>query len=308
MDAEFISVIIPTFNRTKFLVDAIDSILKQTYSFVEILVINDGSDKETFNELEKIIKISNKIKLYSLPTHKGVASARNLGLDKAKGDYIFFLDDDDLIPNNLFEIAIKEFLINQDLSAVVFPYQYLNMPDYPYDNPVPMLNYSEMGIELAANPFAVILSCCPPVHSFFLRKKAITNERFPDLIIGEDWYFWLRLAYKGCIFKLNKQTTVYYRRHLENSTVEQNKFFKELMKVLIKVEENKMLRNREEKFLLIAKGFAISLRSENIRKTLIYLSQSLFYPDFAIRYLYKFISYRFKILASSKFKLVNISK
>lgn len=299
MNAQLVSVIIPTFNRTKFLVETIDSILKQTYSFVEILVINDGSDKEFLNELENIIKISDKIKLYSLPIHKGVASARNLGLGKAKGDYIFFLDDDDLIPSNLFEIAIKEFLVNQDLSVVVFPYQYLNMPDYLENNPVPMLDYREMEIELTTNPFAVILSCCPPVHSFFLRKKAIANENFPDLIIGEDWYFWLRVAYKGCNFKLNKQTTVYYRKHLETSTIDQNKFFKELVKVLIKVEEDKMLRNREEKFLLIAKGFAISLRSENTKKTLLYLSQSFFYPDFAIKYLYKFISYRFKILTSS---------
>jgi glycosyltransferase involved in cell wall biosynthesis len=292
MNLEIVSVVMPTYNRTKFLAEAVESVLKQTYPALEILLINDGSEKSYLPEIEKIAKTSNKITLYNLPDHHGISYARNLALEKAKGDYIYFLDDDDLIPNNLFQIAVDELSKNPELAGVIFPHKYLTSPDFKGDLPVPMLDYREMPLEIATKPFSAILSCCPPPHSFFLRKKAIADERFlPELILGEDWYFWLRLTYKGCKFKLNKSAVVSYRKHSQAWTSDQERFFRESMNILFKVAENKMLRNREEKFLFKAKAFAFCLRAKKT-STLKYLFQSLLYPEFAIKYLYQSISYR----------------
>ncbi|MEA5502348.1 glycosyltransferase [Halotia wernerae UHCC 0503] len=91
--SKLVSVIIPCFNAEKWLAEAIDSCLKQTYSNIEIIVIDDGS---TDNSLEIIRSYDNKIIWQSL-LHKGGNYARNRGLDLSKGEYIQYLDADDYI-------------------------------------------------------------------------------------------------------------------------------------------------------------------------------------------------------------------
>ncbi|MFW6131394.1 MAG: glycosyltransferase family 2 protein [Candidatus Aminicenantaceae bacterium] len=93
-----ISVIIPTYNRADFVKEAISSVLEQSYfqahngNRYELLIIDDGSTDET----KKVIEFfGNKVKYY-VQDHKGVSAARNKGLCLAKGDYIAFLDSDDL--------------------------------------------------------------------------------------------------------------------------------------------------------------------------------------------------------------------
>ena len=87
-----VSVIIPTYNRAKFLLDAIESVLNQTYPNVEIIVIDDGS---TDNTKEVLKPFDGKIR-YLSSNHSGVAHARNLGMRAASGKYIAFLDSDDM--------------------------------------------------------------------------------------------------------------------------------------------------------------------------------------------------------------------
>jgi glycosyltransferase involved in cell wall biosynthesis len=86
-----VSVIIPTYNRAKFLPTAINSVLDQTYKNVEIIVVDDGSTDST---IEVLRPFKNKIH-YLTSDHKGTAHARNLGMKTAQGKYIAFLDSDD---------------------------------------------------------------------------------------------------------------------------------------------------------------------------------------------------------------------
>ncbi len=87
-----VSVIIPTYNRAHLVKDAINSALQQTYKNVEVIVIDDGS---TDNTKEILAKYGNKIN-YLYKENGGCSSARNLGVSKARGEYIAFLDSDDL--------------------------------------------------------------------------------------------------------------------------------------------------------------------------------------------------------------------
>ncbi|MEW6170798.1 MAG: glycosyltransferase [Candidatus Omnitrophota bacterium] len=87
-----VSVIIPTYNRANYIVETIDSVLAQTYEDFEIIVIDDGS---TDNTEDTINKYNGKIR-YFYQENKGTAAARNFGISKARGEYIAFLDDDDL--------------------------------------------------------------------------------------------------------------------------------------------------------------------------------------------------------------------
>jgi glycosyltransferase involved in cell wall biosynthesis len=99
-----ISIIIPCFNREKYISDAIDSCLKQTYKNIEIIVVDDGS---TDNSVEIIkSKYYDKLKLI-VQVNQGSASARNAGLFSAKGEFIIFLDSDDWLSDDLVEAHVN---------------------------------------------------------------------------------------------------------------------------------------------------------------------------------------------------------
>lgn len=101
MKEKLVSVIIPTYKRPDRLSRAVNSLLKQTYSHFEILVVNDDNDNTTFEGLLTDIT-DERVKLLNNVRVKGANGARNTGILNAKGDYITFLDDDDEFePNNL---------------------------------------------------------------------------------------------------------------------------------------------------------------------------------------------------------------
>ncbi len=107
----FISIIIPFFNSEKFIYNCINSINKQTFKKkIEVIFINDCSKDNSLKILEKYQK--KYFKIFSLKKNLGPAAARNVGIQKAKGEYIFFLDIDDLISKNtlsvLYDVAKKK--------------------------------------------------------------------------------------------------------------------------------------------------------------------------------------------------------
>jgi len=92
-EAPDISVVIPVYNREKSISECVDSVLRQSLSAREIIVVNDGSTDGTMNCLKPF---QDKIKIISLPQNKGVSAARNAGILASKGKWISFLDSDDL--------------------------------------------------------------------------------------------------------------------------------------------------------------------------------------------------------------------
>lgn len=92
-----ISLIIPTYNSQKTILQCIDSILSQSHKNFEIIVVDDGSSDNTIDIVNQIK--TNKIKIIS-QTNMGVSAARNTGLKKASGDYILFVDSDDILEDN----------------------------------------------------------------------------------------------------------------------------------------------------------------------------------------------------------------
>ncbi|MEA1915415.1 MAG: glycosyltransferase [Campylobacterota bacterium] len=96
-----ISVVIPTFNRENFILEALQSVLNQSYQASEIIIIDDGSS-DTTRELLKHYDIH-----YVYQENKGVSSARNLGIKHAKNDWIAFLDSDDIWESNKLELQVQ---------------------------------------------------------------------------------------------------------------------------------------------------------------------------------------------------------
>lgn len=119
-----VSIIIPTFNRRRTLSRAIQSVLHQTYSLLEIIIIDDGSTDDT----ESVIKgiYDDRIVYRKIPKRQGAAHARNIGMKMAKGDYIAFQDSDDYWYEGKLETQIK--YLNKTGSDIVFcPYYRINL-------------------------------------------------------------------------------------------------------------------------------------------------------------------------------------
>ena len=106
-----ISVIVPIYGVEKFLPNCIDSILKQTYTDLEIILVDDGSKDNCPAICDEYAKKDNRIKVI----HKengGLSSARNAGLKIAFGQYVSFIDADDFISPNFYEILLENLLKN----------------------------------------------------------------------------------------------------------------------------------------------------------------------------------------------------
>lgn len=105
-----ISVVIPTYNRPHLLVRAVQSVIDQNYSNVEIIVVDDASDKDMKPELEQYPQV----KLLENSENKGPCYSRNKGLKEAKGLYINFLDDDDILLPGKLERQVACFEVSED--------------------------------------------------------------------------------------------------------------------------------------------------------------------------------------------------
>ena len=105
-----ISIILPTYNREKIIGESIKSCLNQTYKDIEIIVVDDCSTDNTKEEIEKIKDM--RIKYIKLPTHKGACYARNVGIKNAIGNYISFIDSDDIFLPTKLEKQLNNLIKN----------------------------------------------------------------------------------------------------------------------------------------------------------------------------------------------------
>src|SRR4028119_1689353 len=101
MHQKLVSVIIPTYNRAHLIVKAIQSVKAQSYSPIQIIVVDDGSEDSTAEEIAKFENVE-----YYHQDNKGQGAARNLGLNNARGEYIASLDSDDIWHEDFLRVAV----------------------------------------------------------------------------------------------------------------------------------------------------------------------------------------------------------
>ena len=112
-----ISIIMPVYNKEKYLKNTIDSILKQEYKNFELIIVDDGSTDKSKYICDEYASKDSRIKVYHIK-NEGVSNARNIGLKYATGDYIQFIDADDTINTNTFSKYID--ILNNKLYDVIF--------------------------------------------------------------------------------------------------------------------------------------------------------------------------------------------
>jgi len=110
-----ISIIVPIYNAEKYLSECIESILSQTHKNIQLILINDGSTDNSLNICNHYKNIDNRILVLD-KSNEGVSATRNLGIKLAEGDYIGFVDSDDYVEENMYEVLLNQ--IENDKSQV----------------------------------------------------------------------------------------------------------------------------------------------------------------------------------------------
>ena len=181
-----ISIIIPFFNRIPTLLEAIDSVLSQTYTNIEVLLIDDGST----DDLTPIKIIKDSRLRYVFQEHQGASAARNLGISLSSGEYIAFLDSDDLFLPEKLEKQLK-FMEAQTLNFSHTSYQRMDMHGKPRE--------TITSGRFSGNVFPRILMSCGIATSTVMIKREILNNiklKFKeDVEFGEDVCLWIDIAY-----------------------------------------------------------------------------------------------------------------
>lgn len=182
-----ISIIVPVYNTERYLDRCIQSILAQTYTDFELLLINDGSTDSSGVICDKYAEQDSRVRVF----HKengGVSRARNLGIDKSKGDYVLFLDSDDWLARDTFEILHRT-LVREDANCVIFGfYQTSGNIWAPEENRI-YATIEDLKKNFAYHLNTELLSSS--VNKLY--KKELIKYHFPeDISFGEDLIFSLK--------------------------------------------------------------------------------------------------------------------
>lgn len=204
-----VSVIIPVYQGARFLGEAIKSVLNQTYTNYEIIVINDGSTDNSSDVLQPYL---NKIR-YVYQENQGVAAARNLGIQIAKGEFIAFLDQDDFWLADKLALQVACFQAQPTLGIVNSGWQRVNELGKAIVNVEPWHNASELNLR-AWLEWKPVLPSAMMFSRQWLERVGGFDTRFTQ---SSDVDMVLRLALMGCEAKWVSQVTACYRQHQCNT-------------------------------------------------------------------------------------------
>lgn len=225
-----ISVVIPAYNSERTIGDTVQSVLAQTFTDFEIIVINDGSQDGTLECLGAIA--DSRLNVFSYE-NSGVAISRNRGIEKAKGEYVAFLDADDLwVPEKLTE----QYQALQESPAASVAYSWTNYIDDSGDFLRPGMRPSFQGDVYRHLLVSNFLECG---SNLLVRRSALQKVGGFDAELppSEDWEMWLRLA-KRYDFALVESPQILYRVSTSSASLNFQKHEKAKLKAIDKAFED----------------------------------------------------------------------
>lgn len=214
-----ITIIMATYNRAHFIVEMLNTISKQTFKSWECLIIDDGGTDNTEAVIFSLLKDDSRFKYFKRTNKykKGLCGSRNYGLDIARGDYIIFFDDDDLVhPKNL-EIAYQV-IINNDTDFCHYQKQsFVSEKPKVIDLEVEVKgNISVTNIEAVVTGEIGLASC-----TVLWKKECFKTIRFnEDLQYAEEWECYLNIISNGFKGVIIGNILYYNRKHKNSNTGE----------------------------------------------------------------------------------------
>jgi len=200
-----VSIIIPCYKQAQYLPEAVESILNQSHTNWECIIVNDGSPDNTKEVADEWVKKDSRFK-YIKKENGGLSSARNAGIKVATGDFFQFLDADDLLEKDKLKIQVEAFETNQRFDIIYSPVRYFKHTDtssyYKHidltdEDWMPQISgkLNDVFVPLIfGNIFAVN---CPLVKKKVIQGVGLFNE---NLKSHEDYDYWNRAALKGFYF------------------------------------------------------------------------------------------------------------
>tara|TARA_R110002124_G_scaffold2672_1_gene16825 strand:+ start:7830 stop:8603 length:774 start_codon:yes stop_codon:yes gene_type:complete len=203
-----VSIITPMYNNESVIEETINSVIRQTYSNWELILVDDASSDQTINTSKALRKIDNRIKLFNHLQNKGAAEARNLGTKMAKGKYIAFLDADDLWKENKLELQVN--VLSSDKADVCFgSYELINSNSHSLNKKVQALKTLTYKKLLKANYIGNLTG----IYNCEKTGKIYTK----DLKKRQDWLLWLEVLNKSKKPALGISDTIAYYRITQGS-------------------------------------------------------------------------------------------
>jgi len=183
----YISIIIPTYNRAQQLIKAVNSVLAQSHRNMELIVVDDGSDDDTVDQMQKYLADI----VYIRQENRGPAAARNRGIERARYDILAFLDSDDRFAERKLEIQLAAMRRN--------PSYLISHTNETWYRKGRILNQKKKHQKKSGNIFRQSLKLCAVSMSTVMMRKDIFarygffDEEYPCC---EDYEFWLRVSAK----------------------------------------------------------------------------------------------------------------
>lgn len=252
MNKPKVSIIIPAYNASEYIKNCLDSCIKQDHDNVEIIVIDDGS---TDNTRDIVKSYSDRRIKYLYKENGGSASARNLGIRNSSGDYIIFLDSDDLILPNRITAHIKS-LQNKDKIITYSDFRYIKNHNNNNEYKHKFKFYSGDVLDKMLYKNFIPTNCATYPRSF-IDDIGIFNEEIRNC---EDTEFLIRALLAGYKVEYLDKVLAYYRLHEGSKSKEKVKNYSNYIKIL------KLFENKIDKKLL---NRAIAYNECNIGRYLI---------------------------------------
>lgn len=224
-----VSVILPVYNGERFVTQAIESVLAQTYKNFELIIVDDGSTDRTVDRIKPYLREPNV--RYIKQRNRGLASARNTGIKSAKGRYLAFLDHDDLYTPDKLEIQVAYLTAHPEFALVHGNLDFIDETGHEYILPVPYIT------DASGECFERLFLCnAVSVPAVLVRKEYVDRiGRFDEsLRYAEDYDLWLRLAYFHSFGHIER-VFASVRKHSANMSRNSIKHNAYVLKVLKKV-------------------------------------------------------------------------
>lgn len=232
MNNALISIIVPVYNVEKYLRKCLDSLVNQTYKNIEIIIIDDGSTDGSGKIADEYVNAYDNVKVIHTE-NGGLSAARNIGLDNATGEFLAFIDSDDWIDLNTFEVAYKMISSNDyDLSAFAM------LPEYDTETEQYISEYDTNNCR-QKELFRLILDAdyvCGYVCNKLFKKSLIGDLRFDESLLScEDIDFCSKYATK-CRNAVYTTAKFYHYRQRNDSMTGEYKYNVRKLSVLTAYE------------------------------------------------------------------------
>lgn len=262
-----VSIIIPVYNTEKYIRQTVESIMSQTLKELEIIIINDGSTDESMKIVEELALHDNRIQTYS-QANQGVSVARNKGIAHAQGEYLYFLDSDDLLDADALEMCYYK-CEEEELDFVFFDAHtfgedgFTNTPQLSYQHTEKLEdNKVYSGIEVLKMQLQNYVFTPSPCLNV-IRRRYLTNCHllFYPGIVHEDQLFMVKLYLQAskvaCIHR------AFFQRRLRENSIMTSKFSSHNLKGYLTVTQELL-------------GFKKQAHKKEIREVIdLHLSQML---------------------------------